>query len=579
MAKKNKKHSKSKEFRDSSLNDLFNGCNVWSCQVITIIKAYLKPFELIKLFLSTQQVDLTPSKNNAVLFQLPLSTTINDLPQPHPTGTAWDQKHVRLPCAVESQVHSPERFGNQTPKSRWTLIEDTLRKPIRNCQEMELAIKTYNKKYKTIWNFLTLHKLFEFHYTSTEVKHFFDNVLPKLIDLALELPQLIQAPIPLLKQGMNNSISMSQQQAACLLANAFLCTFPQRNSTSKSSEYSSFPEINFSRLFSAPGQNVIEKLKCILNYFHRVLCVKMPTNVITYQRKVGNSRFKWQNCNLKLSSIKFHVTTHGKIEESHGMLQVESANRYVGGGVFGSGCFDEEIRFVINPEMIVAKLFTESFNDNEALIMIGCEQFNVYDGYATSFRWTGDFVDKTPTDLYRRRKCQVVAIDSLMYTNIYEQFDEKHNRRELNKALAGFRKNNLEDKAPIASGLWGCNIFNGNPVRTALIQLMACTVVHRNIAIFTYGATDERREIADIFHFLTAENITVGELYKIFKKFESSGACNKPNQLTTFIKRECNSTKEEKQGKTCTISQIDDIFNPSLIITVVLTNEPFIVCS
>lgn len=53
MAKKNKKHSKSKEFRDSSLNDLFNGCNVWSCQVITIIKAYLKPFELIKLFLST----------------------------------------------------------------------------------------------------------------------------------------------------------------------------------------------------------------------------------------------------------------------------------------------------------------------------------------------------------------------------------------------------------------------------------------------------------------------------------------------------------------------------------------------
>ena len=35
-------------------------------------------------------------------------------------------------------------------------------------------------------------------------------------------------------------------QVACLLANAFFCTFPRRNSC-KHSEYSTFPDINFNR--------------------------------------------------------------------------------------------------------------------------------------------------------------------------------------------------------------------------------------------------------------------------------------------------------------------------------------------
>lgn len=53
-------------------------------------------------------------------------------------------------------------------------------------------------------------------------------------------------PIPLLKQKMNHSITMSQEQIASLLANAFFCTFPRRNAKMKS-EYSSYPDINFNR--------------------------------------------------------------------------------------------------------------------------------------------------------------------------------------------------------------------------------------------------------------------------------------------------------------------------------------------
>jgi hypothetical protein len=48
-------------------------------------------------------------------------------------------------------------------------------------------------------------------------------------------------------------------------------------------------------------------------------------------------------------------------------------NRLVGGGVLGRGCVQEEIRFVICPELIVARLFTEALDSTEALLVVGEE--------------------------------------------------------------------------------------------------------------------------------------------------------------------------------------------------------------
>ena len=41
------------------------------------------------------------------------------------------------------------------------------------------------------------------------------------------------------------------------------------------------------------------------------------------------------------------------------MLEVDFANAFVGGGALSQGCVQEEIRFVICPELIIARLFTE----------------------------------------------------------------------------------------------------------------------------------------------------------------------------------------------------------------------------
>lgn len=52
-------------------------------------------------------------------------------------------------------------------------------------------------------------------------------------------------------------------------------------------------------------------------------------------------------------------------------LQVDFANQFVGGGVTSSGLVQEEIRFLINPELIVSRLFTEALDHKECLIITG----------------------------------------------------------------------------------------------------------------------------------------------------------------------------------------------------------------
>ncbi len=50
---------------------------------------------------------------------------------------------------------------------------------------------------------------------------------------------------------------------------------------------------------------------------------------------------------------------------------MDFANKYLGGGVLGHGLVQEEIRFLICPELIVSCLLTEELDPNEALFITG----------------------------------------------------------------------------------------------------------------------------------------------------------------------------------------------------------------
>lgn len=47
------------------------------------------------------------------------------------------------------------------------------------------------------------------------------------------------------------------------------------------------------------------------------------------------------------------------------------AFRFLGGGVLGLGCVQEEIRFVLSPELLISRLFTQRLDNTEALIITG----------------------------------------------------------------------------------------------------------------------------------------------------------------------------------------------------------------
>lgn len=68
---------------------------------------------------------------------------------------------------------------------------------------------------------------------------------------------------------------------------------------------------------------------------------------------------------------------------------------------------------MINPELIAGMLFLPSMTDNEAIEIVGAERFSNYAGYASSFRYSGDNVDKRNLDSMGRRRTRIIAIDAL----------------------------------------------------------------------------------------------------------------------------------------------------------------------
>lgn len=270
---------------------------------------------------------LVPSPHHSILFRPRL--TPGSLPQPCPDRfrDVWDQHHVRMPCSSKSEY--PLDDGRLV--SRWDLIKQALSRTIANVHDFEEALLSYNSHYARRWGFKGLYVYFDEICSEEERDMFFKQLLPRIVSLALSLPDIVTHAVPLLKKQQDYSITLSQQQIACLLANAFLCTFPRRNTIQRSSEYASYPFINFNTLFTANARKSISqdrenKLRCLFHYFTRVTA-KMPLGVVTFERQVLKDPPHWENSSTLLT--KLHVISEGSIEDKgHGMLQASVCIRH-----------------------------------------------------------------------------------------------------------------------------------------------------------------------------------------------------------------------------------------------------------
>ncbi|XP_055033059.2 poly(ADP-ribose) glycohydrolase isoform X1 [Misgurnus anguillicaudatus] len=440
------------------------------------------------------------------------------VPVPYPsldkTSDCWDAAHVKMPCSKHNLF--PSGHSTQTLESRWVLINKALRRPFSSSEDVKDAILKYNAAQAKGWDFTALN-IYCQGLQKAECEQMFRDLIPAMVELALRLDSLCTQPIPLLQSQQCRSVTMSQEQVSCLLANAFFCTFPRRSS--RRTEFSNYPDINFNRLFEGSSQKKLEKLKTVLWYFRRITQHR-PTGVVTYMRRCLQSFPSWWSSEQTFS--KLHISCDETIEEhGYGLLQVDFANRFVGGGVIGSGLVQEEIRFLINPELIVARLFTEALDDNECLIITGTEQFSRYSGYSDTFKWDGNHDDQTPRDEWHRRYTEIVAIDALHYRNFLQQFHPDNMTRELNKAYCGFARPEVKTKhlSAVATGNWGCGAFGGDTRLKAVLQMMAAAEARRDLIYFTFGDAELLRDIHNIHTLITHKQITVGSMFGVLQKY------------------------------------------------------------
>ncbi|KAG2327692.1 hypothetical protein Bca52824_010420 [Brassica carinata] len=317
-----------------------------------------------------------------------------------------------------------------------------------------------------------------------------------------------------------------QELIGALLSCSFFCLFPRGSNR--------LPNINFDKLFGnliSTGRNEHQenKIRCMTHYFQR-LSSCIPSGFVSFERKnlssvqdpSGLQTFPdegfWSASTVNLCPVEVH--TCGLIEDQTvEALEVDFANKYLGGGALRKGCVQEEIRFMINPELIAGMLFLPAMEVSEAIEVVGAERFSRYTGYSSSFRFAGDYIDTKERDVFGRRKARIIAIDALRHPGI-SQYKPECLLREAKKALCGFLhvcKNQCidhEDGVGVATGNWGCGAYGGDPEIKSFLQWIAVSQARRPfMSYYTFGF-DALHNLNQVTELVIAKGWTVGDVWK-----------------------------------------------------------------
>eukprot|EP01012_Entosiphon_sulcatum_P006965 TRINITY_DN1341_c0_g1_i1.p1 TRINITY_DN1341_c0_g1~~TRINITY_DN1341_c0_g1_i1.p1 ORF type:complete len:595 (+),score=84.70 TRINITY_DN1341_c0_g1_i1:38-1822(+) len=468
----------------------------------------------------------------------PLPTVKPATPASAPVGATrfikgwdmWDEHHVKLPCSTKNVIYEAGKA------SKWRAIEGILGRHLACVQDLEECILQINPSYRGKWDFSGLREFVEKRMQAEERVELFATALPAMQSAVLNTQHLFTEPIPLLVAGKEREVVFTQQQVYCLLSNAFFCTFPHRNQqqgkgpTARKTEYGNFPSINFSGLFRAqyltisgqanpshgacaPAQEA--KLRCLFSWFQQQAS-RGTDHTLSIRRVVG-ARVDWEGCSRQLA--KLTCSTEGSIEDADpSLVHVDFANKFLGGGILGKGCVQEEIMMAQFPEMIVARLVTEALEDNEAIIFTGVERFSAVSGYGDKVEFRGPVTDRSrvESNIRQRTICAVDAFDfSQPDTTIEEQFSPRYLNRELGKAYTGFSAASVNASSQgLATGNWGCGAFKGDRELKALLQLCASSAAgYMQLLYYTFGDEPFALGFVELHQRLCRARVTVGQLY------------------------------------------------------------------
>jgi len=389
------------------------------------------------------------------------------------------------------------------------------------------------------------------------------QVVPTLCELVLETPRHFRAPLRLLRSGGPGSVELSAEQCACLLANAFFCTMPNRNDTPRGRGgrgSSVLPYFSFCWLIgempnpsrhgappSLPSQHEAKWL-CLLEYFGAVARRRRDAasagwrlRPVTFRRLVldtselslgGHGEEAWGMSDAPLCPVE--ALQGGTIEDSgpH-FTQLDFANATIGGGVLRNGAVQEEIRFLICPELIVSRAIAEPMAPHEALLMRGFERFSNYSGYGhATFAFAGPHVAAAGPPA----ETELLAIDAIAFGRDAQtrlgQYSRSAIERELNKAFVGFAPPDGETPdapfRPLCTGNWGCGAFGGCVQLKAVVQWLAASRARRpSLRYLTFGDASLARALTTLKEVLPTDT-RVGQVAKLLASFGPPHAKRRP---------------------------------------------------
>eukprot|EP01105_Mastigella_eilhardi_P016650 TRINITY_DN3805_c0_g2_i2.p1 TRINITY_DN3805_c0_g2~~TRINITY_DN3805_c0_g2_i2.p1 ORF type:complete len:756 (+),score=180.98 TRINITY_DN3805_c0_g2_i2:3299-5566(+) len=460
----------------------------------------------------------------------------------------WDAMHVRLPCSARFTYTRP--FPNPDRQlSMWYLMQAVLSTPIGDPGKFQEAVFAY-APHLDQFEFNTLTNFFDAVATPDEYMSFFQVTLPMLTRLALRLPEICPHPISLLTPKKPGHVELTRLQVGCLLAAAFLCMFPRQGWIAEDENAEAFlslspadrhllseaqyPRVNFFPLFSSIEAPVslcqANKLRCFVHYFNEILAApsEVQAEVITFERQVLSAKPDWAASAAPFTPVT--VDESGNIEDAADHLLVDFANKYVGGGVLGKGCLQEEIMFTTHPELTVAMLFCARLSPDECLRVYGARRFARYSGYGDSFRFAGGVGIADPLEKGGRFVCMDAAVFGQAKQML--QYHEDMLLRELNKCYCAFC--DPADGLPIATGNWGCGNFGGYHDLKAVLQLMAAAEAGRPLSYHTFGVEGLGSALRELSALLVAKHVTVGQVWAKLRAVAASTP-SQPPQLFNIL--------------------------------------------
>ncbi|KAL1515239.1 hypothetical protein AB1Y20_001873 [Prymnesium parvum] len=493
---------------------------------------------------------------------------------------ARQEKDVLLPCSPRTR-HGEHVLLPCSPRARcvdgaplWAALCALLSPPPASPPQLLAALEAVRDALGGEWTFDGLQELLTVELHDDERQAFFRTTVPAICSLALRLPALFPTPLPLLRAGRQRSVCLTAEQCGCLLAHAFLCSFPGRNGEGAGGlPYFSLCHLHGAlhpprRAAGALSAMQLEKWRCLLAYFsvtaHR-LAADDPTVAAPLGRKVHFTRQVADTSDLEWSSFwldaqhplaRADARPDGTIEDSgSGVLQVDFANKTIGGGVLRNGCVQEEIRFLLCPELIVSRLLAEPLLDNEALLMRGFERYCRYTGYASSFAYAGPYDDEA---VLRGEQMFLLAIDATNFSRQQRllQFEDAALEREVNKAYVGFAASDSPEGAPICTGNWGCGVFGGDAQLKALLQLMAASAASRAcVQYLTFGDRAFAARLQALVARLRSLDCRVGMLAALLHRFDPYGwppSASTPQggaaDLFGYLEEQCDGYEAEREG-------------------------------